>query len=102
MAHEQDGQIMIGPDGTILAVTGESLPPHLVDRRLEDCPELSREVRDAGRAVLEELRHSDTRAAVRSLTVDSGSRLQLMAIDVRSSTRGADHGTTVKMTFAAR
>jgi hypothetical protein len=33
---ERDSQIIIGPDGTVLAVAG-SLPPGLIDAHLEDC-----------------------------------------------------------------
>ena len=80
MESEQDAQIVIGPDGTILAATGQ-LPPGLVDLRLEDCQDLSREVRDARIALLDELRHSNSRMAVRSLTLAPGSRLQLIAIE---------------------
>lgn len=45
---ERDPQIVIGPDGMVLAALGE-LPPGLVDVRLEDCEGLSRAIRDAGK-----------------------------------------------------
>ena len=56
---EHDAQIVIGPDGTVLAATG-ALPPGLVDIRLEDCSVLSRDVRDAGKTLLQQLAASRT------------------------------------------
>ena len=44
-------QIVIGPDGTVIAATGP-LPPGLVDVRLDDCDALPREVREAGNALM--------------------------------------------------
>ena len=54
-AMERDSQIVIGPDGIVLAATGE-LPPGLVDVHLEHCEALAREIRDAGQALLYQLR----------------------------------------------
>jgi signal transduction histidine kinase len=80
MAHEPSAQIIVGPDGTILAVTGQ-LPPGLVDVRLEDCQGLSPNIRDAGRALLDELRRSADRMVTRTLVLDGGRALQLIAIE---------------------
>src|SRR4029077_20262501 len=78
---EDDAQIVIGPDGTVLAVTGK-LPPGLVDLRLEDCNALSHEVRDAGKALLHEFRDSRSRVAWRTVALDGTERaLQLIAIE---------------------
>jgi signal transduction histidine kinase len=98
MEPEQDAQIVIGPDGTILAVTGQ-LPRSLVDVRLEDCQELSREIRDAGKSVLEELRRSDRRLAVRSFAADPGRRLQVVAIEALPIRRTA---TDVRALLASK
>ena len=98
MESEQDAQIVLGPDGTILAVTGQ-LPPGLVDVRLEDCHELSREIRDAGKSLLEALRHSDKRMAVRALAVHPGSHLQLLAIEAAPIRRAA---TDVRALLASK
>jgi hypothetical protein len=56
---EFDAQLVIGPDGIVLAAAGE-LPPGLVDARLEDCVGLSREIREAGKALLHQLSRSGT------------------------------------------
>jgi hypothetical protein len=48
---EIDSQIVIGPDGTVLAATGQ-LPSGLMDVRLEDCAGLPREVCEAGQVLL--------------------------------------------------
>ncbi len=77
---EGDTQIVLGPDGTVLAATGR-VPPGLVDVRLEDCQELSREVREAGQALLRRL-HSGDRVAMEAVAVDGGRRMiHLIAID---------------------
>jgi signal transduction histidine kinase len=70
---EPDSQIVIGPDGTVLAATGQ-LPSGLVDVRLEDCEGLSREIREAGKALLHELRRSGDRIAIQTVTLDGGAR----------------------------
>lgn len=76
-----DSQIVIGPDGTVLAATGE-LPPGLVDVRLEDCGGLSREIRDAGKALLHQLRRSRNRVLSQSIPLNSSGRaVQLIAIE---------------------
>jgi signal transduction histidine kinase len=78
---EHDARIVIGPDGTVLAATG-TLPPGLVDLRLEDCDVLSREIRETGKALLYELAGSRTRVASRTVPFDgTGRSLQLIAIE---------------------
>jgi signal transduction histidine kinase len=78
---EHQSRIVIGPDGTVLAATGD-VPPGLVDVRLEDCDALSPEVREAGKALLEELRRSGERFLSHTLTLAGGARsLQLVAIE---------------------
>jgi signal transduction histidine kinase len=78
---EHDAQIVIGPDGTVLAATGP-LPPGLVDLRLEDCDVLSHEVRETGKALLYELRGSRNRVASRTVALEgTGRSLQLIAIE---------------------
>jgi hypothetical protein len=77
---ERESQIVIGPDGTILAVAGE-LPSGLVDVRLEECRGLSREIREAGKALVDELRHSTNRVATQTITLGEGRTVQLVAIE---------------------
>ena len=78
---EHDAQIVIGPDGTVLAATGK-LPSGLVDLRLEDCDVLSHEIRETGKALLYELTNSRARVASRTVALDGAGRsLQLIAID---------------------
>jgi signal transduction histidine kinase len=73
--------IVIGSDGTVLAATGQ-LAPGLVDVRLEDCLGLSREIREAGTALLHQLRRSGNRVAIQTVALDGGSRtVQLVAIE---------------------
>ena len=78
---EPDSQIVIGPDGTVLAATGQ-LPSGLVDARLEDCEGLSREIREAGKALLHQLRRSGDRIAIQTVTLDGGARtVRLVGIE---------------------
>ncbi len=78
---EHDAQIVIGPDGTVLAATGK-LPSGLMELRLQDCDVLSHEVRETGKALLSELTGSRTRVASRTVALDgTGRSLQLIAID---------------------
>ena len=80
---------MIGPDGTVLAATGE-LPPGLVDLPLEQCEDLSREIRDAGQSLLHQLRRSGNRVLVQSVALDGGGRsVQLVAIEALAIRRTA-------------
>jgi signal transduction histidine kinase len=86
---ERDPLIVIGPDGAVLAVTG-SLPSGLLDARLEDCEGLPRESREAGRALLERLRHSGNRAVIETVALDGGGRtVQLVAIEALAVRRQA-------------
>ena len=105
---EHDAQIVIGPDGTVLAATG-TLPSGLVDLRLEDCDVLSNEVRETGKALLDELAASRGRVASRIIAIDgTGRSLQLIAIDaipVRRATTDIRDLLTSKlgvMSFQAR
>jgi signal transduction histidine kinase len=86
---EHDSQIVIGPDGTVLAATGE-LPPGLVDVNLENCEGLSREIRDAGQALLGQLSCSRGRVLSQRVAFDGGSRsVQLVAIEALAIRRTA-------------
>ena len=77
---EGDTQIVLGPDGTVLAATGQ-VPPGLVNVRLEDCQDLSREVREAGKALLQQLRRSGDRVAFQAVALDGERRIvHLVAI----------------------
>jgi signal transduction histidine kinase len=78
---EHDSQIVIGPDGTVLAAAGQ-LPLGLVDARLETCQGLPHEVREAGKILLHELRTSGNRVATRTVAPGgAGEPVQLVAID---------------------
>jgi signal transduction histidine kinase len=78
---EPDSQIVIGPDGTVLAASGQ-LPSGLVDVRLEECEGLSKEIREGAKALLHELRRSGDRIALQTVALDSGARTeQLVAIE---------------------
>ena len=86
---QPDSQIVIGPDGVVLAATGQ-LPPGLVDARLEDCEGLSREIRDAGKALLHRLRASGNRLVTQTIARDgAGSTVQLLAIEALAIRRMA-------------
>jgi signal transduction histidine kinase len=78
---EPDSQIVIGPDGTVLAATGQ-LPPGLVDVRLEDCAGLPHEIREAGRALLLQLGRSGNRIVSQTVALEGGARtVRLFAIE---------------------
>jgi signal transduction histidine kinase len=95
----RDAQIVIGPDGTVLAATGE-LPPGLVDVRLEDCEGLSREIRDAGTALLHRLRGSQNRVVSHTVALDGeGRTIQLVAIEALAIRRTA---TDVRALLASK
>jgi signal transduction histidine kinase len=96
---ERDAQIVIGPDGTVLAATGE-LPPGLVDVGLEECVGLSREIRETGKALLQQLRHSGDRVAIQTVALDGGGRkVQLVAIEALAIRRAA---TDVRALLASK
>lgn len=81
--------IVIGSDGTVLAATGQ-LAPGLVDVRLEDCLGLSREIREAGKALLQQLRRSGNRVVIQAVAFDGESRtVQLVAIEAVAIRRTA-------------
>ena len=74
-------RILIGSDGSVLAATGD-VPPGLVDARLEDCDALTHEVREVGKALLDELRRCGQRFVSRTVPADgSGRSLQLLAVE---------------------
>ena len=78
---EPDSHVIIGSDGTVLAATGQ-LPQGLVDARLEDCDDLSPEIREAGAALVQQLRSSGNRVAIQTISLDGGARsVQLVAIE---------------------
>jgi signal transduction histidine kinase len=85
---EPDAQIVIAPDGTVLAATGE-LPSDLLDVRLEDCEGLSSEIREAGKALLLELRRSANRVAIQTVALGEGRTVQLVAIEALAIRRSA-------------
>jgi len=92
---ERDAQIVIGPDGTVLAATGE-LPPGLVDAHIEDFAGLSREIRDAGKTLLHQLRLSHDRVLSRSVALDgSGRSVQVIAIEALALHRTATEVRTL-------
>jgi signal transduction histidine kinase len=85
---ENHSQIVIGPDGTVLAASGDL--PGLVDVRLENCDGLSREIREAGKALLHQLRGSGNRVVSQTVALDgSGRSLQLVAIEALAIRRTA-------------
>jgi signal transduction histidine kinase len=78
---EPDSHIIIGPDGTVLAATGR-VSPAIVDARLEECSDLAPEIREAGAALVKQLRSLGTRAAIHNVVLDGGARaVQLVAIE---------------------
>jgi signal transduction histidine kinase len=78
---EPHSQIVIGPDGTVIAATGP-LPPGLLDVRLDDCDALPREIREAGSALLRQLIHSGNRLVSRTVALEgAGQSVQLVAIE---------------------
>lgn len=85
----EHAQLVIGPDGTVLAATAD-LPPGLVDVRLEDCDGLSREIREAGKALLDQLRGSGSRVVSRTVALDAAGRsLHVVAIEALAIRRTA-------------
>jgi signal transduction histidine kinase len=86
---EPDSQIVIGPDGTVLAATGD-FPLGLVDSRLQDCEGLAHEIREAGTALLHQLRCSGNRVAIQTVAPGGGGqRVQLIAIEALAIRRAA-------------
>jgi len=81
-------QIVIGPDGSVLAASGD-LPANLVDARLEDCVQLPRRVRDAGKALLQQLPRAPGRVARQDVALDDERRVQLLAIEACAIRRRA-------------
>lgn len=99
MAPERESQIVIGSDGTVLGATPD-LPPGLVDVRLEECQALPREAREAGAALLHELRSSGTRVATRTVTPDDGRQtVRVVAVEALAIRRTA---TDVRALLASK
>jgi signal transduction histidine kinase len=74
-------QIVIGPDGAVLGATGE-LSAGLAHFRLEECEALPREIRDAGKSLLVELRSSRSHVVTRTVALGGGDRLvELVALE---------------------
>jgi signal transduction histidine kinase len=86
---DQRPQIVIGPDGTVIAASGD-LPPGIVDVRLENCNALPRAVREAGQALLQQLIRSGNRVESQIVTFDDAERsLQLVALEAMPIRRTA-------------
>ena len=78
---EHQSQIVIGPDGTVLAASGQ-VPPDLIDTRLEHCTSLPPPVRAAGATLLNQLRGSGTRIVSQTVEFDgAGTSVQIVAIE---------------------
>jgi signal transduction histidine kinase len=85
----RETQIVIGPDGIVLAASGE-LAAGLLDARLEECVVLPREVRDMAKEILVQLRGSSNRVVARNVALDGGDRrVQLIAIEALAIRRTA-------------
>jgi signal transduction histidine kinase len=99
MAPERESQIVIGSDGIVMGTTAD-LPPGLVDARLEECQALPGAVREAGAALLHELRRSGTRVATRTVTSDAGLRtVRVVAVEALAIRRKA---TDVRALLASK
>jgi hypothetical protein len=72
-------QIVLGPDGVVLAASGE-LSTGCIDRRLEECDGLPSDVRQLGDALLRQLRRSPDRLVSASASVDAAHRVEMVAI----------------------
>lgn len=75
-----DSQVVIGADGTILAVAGQ-WPEGLVDSRVEDCGDLPREIRAAGHALLHQRRRSGHRMLADTVVCGDGRTVELIAVE---------------------
>ena len=95
----RDSQIVIGPDGTVLAVGGQ-LPGGFLDARLQDCEGLAHEIREAGEALLQRLRSSGHRVEIQTVALggDAGT-VQLVAIEALAIRRAP---TDVRALLAAK
>lgn len=83
----RDSQIVIGPDGKVVAVAGD-LPSGLVDRTVNDCESLSHEIRGIASALVLDLRASENRVAAQTVPREGGRPpLQLVAIDALAVSR---------------
>jgi signal transduction histidine kinase len=78
---EIESQIVMGPDGTVLAATGGALVnPGGV--RLQDWGEVSRDLREAGQALVRELHSSGRSVAAATVPMSPGrGAVQLLAIE---------------------
>ena len=83
-----DSRIVIGPDGTVLAATGDQLSK-LVDMRLQECEALPREIREAGTALAGRLRDSGSRVSAQTIAPSGAASVQLVAIEAVAVRRAA-------------
>jgi len=81
-------QIVLGPDGVVLAASGE-LSAGCIDRRLAECDGLPVNVRQFGDALLKQLRHSPDRLISASVSVDAAHRVEMVAIEALAIRRTA-------------
>jgi signal transduction histidine kinase len=78
---DKQTNIVIGPDGTVLAASGP-LAAGLIDRRLEECADLPSAVRVAGDDLLHQLRASGDRVVSYTVDVDGGqTAVRIVAIE---------------------
>ncbi len=81
MKSGSDVEIVLGPDGVILAATGD-VPKSVLDMPLEECAILPHEVRAAGATLVGELRRSGLRAVSGVVDlVDGSGAVHLIAIE---------------------
>ena len=83
-----DWQVVLTADGAVLAVTGGA-PPQWVGTRLEDRADLPPDVRQAVRALLDELHGSTAPIATRSVRAASPAAIQLIAVEAVPLRRAA-------------
>jgi signal transduction histidine kinase len=79
-AVEVETEVVIGSDGTVLAVRGD-LPSTIVDRHVGECEGLAVAIRDAGRALLQQLHRSGARVAVEKVRLGGGLTVRLTAVE---------------------
>jgi signal transduction histidine kinase len=86
---EHQPRIVIGPDGTVLAASG-NLPPGLIDTRLVECTALPSSLREAGLNLLDQLRASGNRVVCQTVELDPAQpAVQLVAIEALAVRRRA-------------
>src|SRR5262249_16665196 len=86
---ENQPYIVIGPDGMVLAASG-NLPHGLIDRRLEECTALPSTLRTAGLNLLHQLRASGDRVVSQTIELDAAQPpVRLVAIEALAIRRRA-------------